>query len=412
MKKIILSFVIITGILGLIMLAPSCTQSPVSNAPNRALIVTGQNNHNWQGSTPVLKQILENSGLFSVDVAQTPAKGNDMSTFKPDFSKYQVVVLDYYGDAWPEVTQKALETYVSGGGGVVVYHAADNSFPKWKEYNKIIGLGGWENRNEKDGPYVRWRDGGFVRDTFPGRAGSHGPQHAFQVTIRDTGHPITKGLPAIWLHSQDELYSELRGPAENLTVLATAYADTAHKGTGQNEPMLMTINYGKGRVFHTALGHAMGDAPYPAMECVGFIVTLQRGAEWAATGAVTQAVPEAFPSFNVESKWPLFRPLTLVEILSNLKDYKTGDSRSNLQDLTSYIRQNYDGGEKFAKIEKNLLQFLEGTGSADAKNYICKEISVYGTDKALPILKKLQENEETKEMARYAIERITGVYTN
>jgi len=264
----------------------------------------------------------------------------------------------------------------------------------------------------KDGPYVRWRNGGFVRDTFPGRAGSHGPQHAFQVTIRNTEHPITKGLPAIWLHSQDELYSELRGPAENLTVLATAYADTAHKGTGQNEPILMTINYGKGRVFHTALGHAMGNAPYPAMECVGFIITLQRGAEWAATGAVTQAVPEVFPSFNVECKWSMFRPLTLVEILSNLKEYKTGDSRSNLQDLTTYIRQNYDGGEKFAKIEKNLLQFLEGTGSADAKNYICKEISVYGTNKALPILKKLQKNEETAEMARYAIERITNQYTN
>jgi type 1 glutamine amidotransferase len=412
MKKNILSFVIITGILGLFLLAPFCTQSPVSNAPNRALIVTGQNNHNWKGSTPVLKQILENSGLFSVDIAQSPDKGKDMSNFKPDFSKFQVVVLDYYGDAWPEETQKAFETYVAGGGGVVVYHAANNSFPGWKEYNKIIGLGGWENRNEKDGPYVRWRNDGFVRDTFPGKAGSHGAQHAFQVTIRNTEHPITQGLPAIWLHSQDELYSELRGPAENLTVLATAYADAAQGGTGENEPMLMTINYGKGRVFHTTLGHAAGDSAYPAMECVGFIVTTQRGAEWAATGVVTQAVPEVFPTFNVISKWPLFRPLTLLEILSNLKDYKPGDTRYNLQDLTNYIRQNYDGGEKYAAIEKNLLQFLDGTGSSDTKNYICKELSVFGTDQALPILKKLQKNEETAEMARYAIERITGQYTN
>lgn len=411
MKKFIVSFVIITGILGLILLTPSCTKSPVSDAPNRALIVSGQNNHNWKGSTPVLKQILENSGLFSVDVAQTPATGKDMSAFKPDFSKYQVVVLDYNGEAWPEETNKAFEAYVSGGGGVVVYHAADNSFPAWKEYNRIIGLGGWGDRNEKDGPYVRWRDGGFVRDTLPGRAGSHGQQHAFQVTVRNAEHPITKGLPAIWMHCDDELYSELRGPAENLTVLATAYADTAKGGTGENEPMLMTIDYGKGRIFHTALGHA-GDAPYPAMECVGFIVTLQRGAEWAATGVVTQAVPQDFPSFNVESKWPLFRPLTLVEILAGLKDYKPGDSRYNLQDLTNHIRANYDGGEKYAKIEKSLLEFLQGTGSVDAKNYICKELSVFGTDQALPILTRLQKNEETAEMARYAIERITGKYTN
>jgi type 1 glutamine amidotransferase len=412
MKKNILSFAILTAILGLFLLAPSCTQSPVSKAPNRALIISGQNNHNWKGSTPVLKQILENSGLFSVDIAQTPEAGKDMSKFTPDFSKYQVVVLDYTGDAWPDVTNKAFETYVSGGGGVVVYHAASNAFADWKEYNKMIGVGGWGDRSEKDGPIIRWRDGKVVRDTMPGKAGSHGPQHAFRITIRDREHPITKGLPAAWLHSQDELYSELRGPAENLTVLATAYADTAQKGTGQHEPMLMTINYGKGRIFHTAIGHAMGDAPYPAMECVGFIVTLQRGAEWAATGAVTQAIPEVFPTINVESKWPLFRPLTLVEILSNLTNYKSGDTRYNLQDLTNYIRANNDGGEKYAEVEKNLLQFLDGTGSVEVKNYICKELSVFGTDKALPILKKLLNNEDTKEMARYAIERITGQYTN
>jgi type 1 glutamine amidotransferase len=412
MKKNILSIILLTGIIGLFMLAPSCTKSPVSKAPNRALIVSGQNNHSWKGSTPVLKQILENSGLFSVDVAQSPAAGKDMSAFKPDFSKYQVVVLDYNGDSWSDGTKKSFETYVSGGGGVVVYHAADNAFADWKEYNRMIGVGGWGNRSEKDGPYIRWKDGAIVRDSTPGIAGSHGPQHAFQVTMRDTVHPITKGLPRVWMHCQDELYSQLRGPAENMTVLATAFADTAHKGTGQHEPMLMTINYGKGRVFHTALGHAMGDSAYPAMQCVGFIVTLQRGAEWAATGNVTQAVPEVFPAFSVESKWPLFRPLTLVEILSNLKDYKPGDSRYNLQDLTNHIRQNYDGGEKWAAIEKNLLQFLSGTGSTDAKNYICKEISVYGTEKALPVLKNLLKNEDTREMARYATERITGQYTN
>lgn len=403
---------IIAGFTGMLLVSPSCTKSPKPDAPNRALIITGQNNHSWQGSTPVLKQILENSGLFSADVAQTPAAGKDMSAFKPDFSKYNLVVLDYNGDPWPEETQTAFDAYVSGGGGVLVYHAADNAFPGWKAYNQMIGLGGWGDRSEKDGPYVRWRDGQIVRDTQPGRGGSHGQQHAFRVTMRDTVHPIVKGLPPVWLHSQDELYSELRGPAENLTVLATAYADTARGGTGEHEPALMTITYGKGRIFHTTLGHAAGDSAYPAMECVGFIVTTQRGAEWAATGMVTQAVPEEFPTFNVESKWPLFRPLNLTEILANLNNYKPGDTRYNLQDLTNHIRQNYDGGEKYAAIEKSLLQFLQGSGSVDAKNYILKELSVFGTDQALPVLRKLEKNEGTAEMARYAIERITNQYTN
>ena len=263
--------------------------------PNlKAMIITGQNNHKWEISTPILKKILENTGLFVVDVVQSPPQGSNFSSFKPEFSKYDVVVLDYNGDPWPKGIQKAFVEYVENGGGVVVYHAANNAFPEWEEFNEIIGLGGWGGRNEKWGPYIRWRDGKVVRDETPGPGGAHGTQHAFQVVIRDKNHPITRGLPEVWMHAKDELYSHLRGPAKNLTLLATAYSDPAQKGSGEHEPILFTINYGKGRVFHTVLGHAQEGKP-EALQCAGFIVTLQRGAEWAATGNVTQPVPEDFP---------------------------------------------------------------------------------------------------------------------
>jgi type 1 glutamine amidotransferase len=130
-----------------------------------------------------------------------------------------------------------------------------------------------------------------VQDVSPGRGGSHGVQHEFVVTTRDARHPIMKGLPAEWLHQKDELYDRLRGPAKNVTVLATAHATTETKGSGRHEPVLMTIGYGKGRVFHTTLGHENY-----SQKCVGFIVTLQRGVEWAATGNVKQAVPADFPT--------------------------------------------------------------------------------------------------------------------
>ncbi|HVA45011.1 MAG TPA: ThuA domain-containing protein [Pirellulales bacterium] len=257
----------------------------------KALIVDGQNNHNWKATTPLLKKYLEDSGLFSVDVATTPANG-DLSRFKPDFAGYQVVVSNYNGAPWPKETQQAFEKYMRHGGGLVVVHAADNAFPQWKAYNEMIGVGGWGGRNEKSGPYVRLREGQFVRDTSPGGGGSHGAQHAFLVVVRDGKHPITAGLPSSWMHASDELYDRLRGPAANLTVLATAYADPKQGGSGEQEPMLMAIDYGKGRVFHTTLGHSP-----EAMHCVGFIVTLQRGAEWAATGEVTQSkIPGDFPT--------------------------------------------------------------------------------------------------------------------
>lgn len=266
-------------------------------AAMRALIVDGQNNHDFKVTTPHLKKVLEATGLFEVDVATSPGKGGDMSTFKPKFSDYRVIISNYNGEPWSKETQEALVEFVRNGGGFVSVHAADNAFPKWKEYNEMIGIGGWEGRNEKSGPYLRLRDGKWVHDTTPGVGGSHGQQHAFVVDTRTPQHPIMAGLPAQWMHAKDELYDRLRGPAQNVTVLASAMAAKETRGSGEHEPLLMTIPYGQGRVFHTALGHNNGK-DITAQKCVGFIVTLQRGTEWAATGKVTQKVPSDFPTVD------------------------------------------------------------------------------------------------------------------
>lgn len=260
--------------------------------PHKALIVTGQNGHDWKGTTPVLKQLLEETGLFSVDVATSPAKGEDMSGFRPKFADYDVVVSNYQGDPWPEETKQAFVEYIRNGGGLVIFHFALAAFPDWKEYNDIIGLGGWGNRTEQAGPMLRLRDGKWVADTSdPRRGGGHGPMQPFQIVVRDAEHPITKGLPEKFMHVPDELYGWLRGPAKNLTVLASAFAPKDLGGSDEHEPLLFTISYGKGRVYQIALGHTPKE-----LKSVAFIVPFQRGAEWAATGQVTQKLPDDLPT--------------------------------------------------------------------------------------------------------------------
>jgi len=284
----------------------------------RALIVDGQNNHEvWPKSTIMMKRYLEATGLFEVDVARTeylwrwerervwlPLAGvgekqgleepKPDPEFAPDFERYDLVVSNFgwKAAAWPESTRRSFEAWMKAGGGLVVVHAANNSWPEWPEFNRMIGLGGWGGRDEKSGPYVYYdtRRDELVRDESPGKAGRHGPQSEFEIRIRDREHPITRGMPDFWMHTCDECYSHLRGPAEEMRVLATA-ADTEElQAAHRDEPILMVIDYHEGRVFHTTLGHDQ-----IAFESVGFIATFTRGAEWAATGKVTLELPADFP---------------------------------------------------------------------------------------------------------------------
>ncbi len=259
------------------------------------LVIDGQNNHNWKATTPVLVDALQSCGRFKVDVSTSPPKNAEKAAWdgwRPDFAKYDAVLTNYNGQMWPEEVRGAFLSYVKGGGAFVVVHAANNAFGLWPDYNEVIGLGGWGGRNEKHGPYVYLKDGEVVRDESPGRGGNHGAQHEFVVEIHDPAHPITKGMPAKWLHAKDELYDMLRGPAKNMNVLATAFSPV----TKRQEPMIFTIGYGEGRVFHTPMGHA----DY-SMRCVGFYNTVQRGTEWAITGKVTIPLSENFPTADAVS---------------------------------------------------------------------------------------------------------------
>ena len=341
--------IILLAIILLSVVSYSYGQSDLdAQRPLKALIIDGENNHGvWPKTTMMMKDYLLETGLFEVDIARThftwqgphydqsiglddikelltmyPLRNGTETvavdepkldeTFNPDFEKYDVVVsnMGWKASLWPEETRAKFEKYMKEGGGLIVVHAANNSWGDWEEFNKMIGIGGWGGRNEDSGYYAFVESSGEEKRQVPvGGCGSHGPQHEYVMVTEAPEHPVMKGLPEKWLHCKDELYDRLCGPAENMTILATAFSDPEKNGppwnkkvngTGHYEPLLLTVEYGQGRVFHTGMGH-MGYS----MECVGFITTFQRGAEWAATGEASQPLPEDFPDEHQTSarKW-------------------------------------------------------------------------------------------------------------
>lgn len=260
------------------------------------LFIDGVHSHDtWPETGRLVRRALERSGRFSLTHVTEP----EPERFRADFSKFDVVI-PYYcpvpsaerDPLWPAETRAALEAYVAKGGGLVIVHAASNAFASWPAYNRMIGLGGWGGRGEEAGTYLYVdAQGNPVRDSGPGVAGHHEPEFEYVIEARAPEHPIWRGLPPRFMHAQDEVYGRLRGPAEGVHILATAFSGKTADGTQRHEPVVMTIAFGAGRVFHTTLGHAT-----PALRCAGFQTLLERGTEWAATGAVTLPIPADFPS--------------------------------------------------------------------------------------------------------------------
>ncbi len=252
--------------------AKPVAQQPSGPARIQTLIISGQMmGHDWRAVTPELRKVLEATGRFEVRVTEE-FRGAGPETLAP----YDLVVLNFQDrqpvQRWGERAEKALLDFVRSGKGLVMFHFSVAAYNGWEEYEKMSG-GNWRPNN-----------------------GHHSAAHDFTVDIKDSDHPITRGMKKAFLQPKDELYANLKWqPAETYHVLATAYDDHALyqgkarqpiPGPGLTHPILWTLNYGQGRVYADMLGHDVA-----AVNTVGFVTTFARGAEWAATGAVTLPIP-------------------------------------------------------------------------------------------------------------------------
>ncbi len=391
----------------------------------RVLIIDGRNNHDWLSTTESLRATLNATERFEVSVATAPDSGLPMAPRKPrsddpkllaafqeaqarhkalpqnrkawdewaiDFSKYDTVILNYNGPRWPKQIEEGFIDFVRGGGGVLAIHAANNCFRDWAEYNEMIGLG-W--RGKDFGKVVTVDpDSGKIVASDSDQGTGHGSKHAFKVRVRAPEHPVMKGVPKVWLHARDELYHRLRGSAEGLKVLSSAYSDPKQGGTGNHEPITHEKSFGKGRVIVTTMGHFWpGDLERNSLHCVGFQTIVSRAVEYLATGKVTQALPKNFPAAEEEKVIPPhqlgnpqavpatgweakkkeseFSPLTVAESLDAF-EIAPGFEIENVAaepDVEEPVLAVWDGnGAMYVAEMRSYMQTVEGTGTKTLKN--------------------------------------------
>ncbi len=350
----------------LIPVIPACKKTP----QYKALIITGQSEYNWKVSSESAKQILDLTGLFKTEIIISPEKGGDMSSFAPAFADYDLVVSNYYGDPLNEGTVSALTEFVKEGGGLVIYNSLSDRVAASSETVSVTR------------------------------------RHDFEIRNVITDHPVTEGLPVRWVHQADLILNGMELAGEGPQILATAYSDTAYSGSGRREPVMIAWNLGKGRIFATMIG-SPDDIENNALHCTGFIVTLQRGAEWAASGTVTQEVPFDFPTTAGPVLRPDFTEITYDEVFENIGDYDISKSTKYFTCMQSMIRKAAGDEEELLKLEKDIVKVLENDEAAiEAKKLLLRELSWMGSEYCLPAVEALSSVQELADDVVFALDRL------
>ena len=221
-------------------------------AVKKVLIVTGADHpaHNWRQTAPALAEVLRQDRRMAVDVVEDP---NFLAS--PKLNDYDVAVLHFMKWEQPTPGQDArqnLRKFVRDGKGLFILHFGCGAFYDWPEFRNLAGRV-WD-------------------PNLP----AHDPKGVFHVNITDANHPVTKGLKSF--DTDDELYTCLAGERP-VRILATARSKVDDK----DHPMAFVFRYGRGRVFHIALGHDAASIHNP-----GVAELFRRGCAWTAGLAPTK----------------------------------------------------------------------------------------------------------------------------
>lgn len=262
------------------------------------LIIDGFSNHARELNTQYITENLENTGKFEVTVSTCPSQSEDKGLWEswtPAFEKYPVVIQtcnNIFKEnelQWPDVAKQSFEAYVANGGGVYIYHGANNAFKNWKTYNEMIGLG-WRDKDFGIALTIDEEEKVVTVAKGEGENTGHGKRTDILI-IRMNNHPIHTGMPKSWLAADAEVYRYARGSADNLQVIS--YAQDVK--TELNFPTEWIVKFGKGKVYNSTYGLLWKDQQWPSnMRCSAFQQSMSRALQWLSGNQVDNFVEEDF----------------------------------------------------------------------------------------------------------------------
>ena len=315
-------------------------------------------------ATKAIEIMGQKTGAYEVVVSK------DMSSFTPEnLAQFDAVFFNNTTQLKFEdpVLRQSLLDFVKGGKGVVGIHAATDNFYDWPEAAAMMG-GLFDGHP--------WIEGG-----------------TWAVKIDEPDHPLTAAFQGEGFKINDEIY-RTKAPysRENLRVLLSLdMADTTNLNAKDVRPSDKDVaiswvrSYGQGRVFYCSLGHNHHIFWNPAI-----LRHYLDGIQFA----MGDLPADATPSLDIA--------------LAATAAYEYGQSRGPLTELGNILQSAYGSPEVLGRIQQRLLELLRSDATLAGKQFVCKQLSIYGTEEAVPTLAAMLAEATTSDMARYALERIPG----
>ena len=340
----------------------------------RKMLIFTKCNGSVHSSIPYVTKALEVMGKKTG--AYETVVSDDMSVFSAEnLAQFDAICFNNTTALKPdEQQQKAILDFINNGKGIVGIHAATDNFYDWPAGGELMG--------------------GF----FSGHPWHSGGTWAFKID--DPSHPLNASFEGKGFSLSDEIYLirevGLRDTARIL--ISLDYSDEATrtvkgaKPEYKDDPISWVKSVGKGRLFYCSFGHN-----HHILWNSAILKHYLAGIQFALGDNDVDTTPTNLKTCKLDS------------ILGNVVKYDYGQSRETLTDLADFVRKSYPYVKLRKEVEQKLVAALINKDATfAAKQFICRQLRLIGSDISVPILAKMLVDDKTSDIARYALEPIEG----